>query len=95
MLWLRTSQAVSVCILRSRLFKAKIQEPAIYLEDDSRKDLYGSGEMRQGEKASADPVSKQGAAGALLSWEPLRLRKLKYLSTICCLSLVEAAPGPH
>ena len=55
MLWLRTSQAVSVCILRSRLFKAKIQEPAIYLEDDSRKDLYGSGEMRQGVEGKCRP----------------------------------------
>ena len=44
-------------------------------------------------KANADPVSEQGGSWALLSWEPLRVRKLEYLSTICCLSLVEAASG--
>lgn len=32
----------------SRLFEAKIQEPGVYLEGDSSKNLYGSREMRQG-----------------------------------------------
>lgn len=42
------NQAILVRVPTSRLFEAKIQEPAVYLEGDSRKDLYRSREMRQG-----------------------------------------------